>query len=314
MAELLYVVIPCYNEEEVLPETSKRLGVKLHASIKAGRVAPDSRILFVDDGSSDQTWQVIENLHREDKVFSGIKLSRNRGHQNALLAGLMSAKDRADIAISMDADLQDDVDVIDSFLAHREQGCDIVYGVRSNRKTDTIFKRMTAQSFYKLMKRLGADLICNHADCRLMSRRALEGLSMYGEANLFLRGIIPLIGYKTAISTYERAERFVGESKYPLRKMVTLAAEGITSFSVKPLKLIKNIGVLMMVASMIVSLYSLLAHLLSWSFTGWSFQMGSLWFLSGLNLTALGVVGVYIGKIYAETKKRPRYIIEDVLG
>ena len=313
MAELLYLVVPCYNEEEVLPETSKRLGVKLRTLIEAGRVDPDSRILFVDDGSSDQTWQMIEGLHREDKIFSGLKLSRNRGHQNALLAGLMSAKDRADITISMDADLQDDVDVIDSFLAHREQGCEIVYGVRSDRKTDTVLKRMTAQSFYKLMKYLGADLIYNHADCRLMSRRALDGLSMYGEANLFLRGIIPLIGYKTAISTYERAERFAGESKYPFRKMVAFAAEGITSFSVKPLKLIRNIGILMMAVSMAISLYSLLAYLLSWSFAGWSAMVGSLWFLSGLNLTALGIVGVYTGKIYAETKKRPRYIVEDIL-
>jgi glycosyltransferase involved in cell wall biosynthesis len=313
LAEKLYVVVPCYNEREVLPETAKRLGEKLRALVSGGKISPESRVLFVDDGSADGTWEIISDLHEKDKLFSGLKLSRNKGHQNALLAGLMSAMERADISISMDADLQDDVDVIDGFLEHRAKGCDIVYGVRDNRRTDTAFKRLTAQGFYKLMKGLGADIVYNHADCRLMSRRALQGLSQFEESNLFLRGIIPMIGYKTAISTYQRQSRLAGESKYPFKKMLSFAFDGITSFSVKPLRLIRNIGIFIVISSLLFSLYSLLSGIFSFSFAGWGPLMGSLWFLSGLNLAALGMVGEYTGKIYAETKKRPRYIVEDIL-
>ncbi|MDR2908792.1 MAG: glycosyltransferase family 2 protein [Oscillospiraceae bacterium] len=313
MPERIYVVIPCYNEEEVLPETSRRLLLKLRALIAAGEIDPGSRVMFVDDGSRDKTWAMIERLSGEEDIFSGLRLSRNRGHQNALLAGLMAAKDRADISISMDADLQDDVDIIDGFLAKRKEGCDVVYGVRSDRASDTAFKRMTAQGFYRLMKAFGVELIYNHADCRLMSRRALEGLSRYGEVNLFLRGIVPLIGYRTGVCAYERAERFAGESKYPLKKMLAFAFDGITSFSVRPLDFIRGLGLFITVISLIISVYSLFARVFAWPFGGWGVLMGSLWFLSGLNLLALGLTGSYIGKIYAETKRRPRYFVEELL-
>ncbi len=307
------MVIPCYNEQEVLPETAKRLKAKLEDLIQKGRIAPNSRILFVDDGSRDRTWSMIAELHRQDKLFSGVKLSRNRGHQNALLCGLMTAKDLCDVTISMDADLQDDIDVIDGFLEEREKGCDIVYGVRSDRESDTFFKRATAQGFYKAMKALGVDVIYNHADCRLMSRRALEGLAQFPEKNLFLRGMVRLIGYPSAIVTYKRAERFAGESKYPLKKMLSFAWDGITSFSVKPLELLGVAGVAITVGSLLISLYSVLAHLFGWSFRGWSALMGSLWFIAGMLLTAQGILGAYIGKIYAEVKDRPRYLVETIL-
>jgi len=307
------MVIPCYNEQEVLPETAKRLKAKLEDLIQKGRIAPNSRILFVDDGSRDRTWSMIAELHRQDKLFSGVKLSRNRGHQNALLCGLMTAKELCDVTISMDADLQDDIDVIDGFLEEREKGCDIVYGVRSDRESDTFFKRATAQGFYKAMKALGVDVIYNHADCRLMSRRALEGLAQFPEKNLFLRGMVRLIGYPSAIVTYKRAERFAGESKYPLKKMLSFAWDGITSFSVKPLELLGVAGVAITVGSLLISLYSVLAHLFGWSFRGWSALMGSLWFIAGMLLTAQGILGAYIGKIYAEVKDRPRYLVETIL-
>lgn len=313
MSDRLYIVLPCYNEQEVLPETAARLGDKLAALIGTGRVSPDSRILFVDDGSSDGTWPMIEALHRRDKRFSGLKLTRNRGHQNALLAGLMAAKDRADISISMDADLQDDIGVIDLFLDAWAGGSDVVYGVRGDRKTDSAFKRRSAQGYYRLLRRLGVDVVYNHADCRLMSRRALEGLAQFGEVNLFLRGMVPLVGYPCATVEYQRAERFAGQSKYPLRKMLSFAWDGVTSFSVKPIRLIGALGLLIAAFSALFSLYSVLAHCLKLAFRGWSALMGSVWFLAGVQLAALGVLGEYVGKLYAEAKARPRYLVETLL-
>ena len=306
----LYVVVPCYNEEEVLPETSRRLGEKLDALEAAGRISKDSRVLFVDDGSKDRTWQLISGLHQKDDRFGGVKLSRNRGHQNALLAGLMTAKDLCDAAISMDADLQDDINAMDRMLDAFETGCDIVYGVRSSRKKDTFFKRATAQGFYKFMKLMGVDIVYNHADYRLMSRRALEGLADYDEVNLFLRGIVPLIGYKSTTVEYERAERFAGESKYPLKKMLAFAFDGITSFSVKPIRWVTGLGVLIFATSILALIYILIVKLLGYTVTGWSTTTASIWLLGGLQLLSLGIVGEYVGKIYMEVKARPRYLIE----
>ena len=308
----LYIVVPCYNEEAVLPETSRRLAEKLETLEKAGKISPASRVLFVDDGSKDRTWELISALHRRDPRFGGVKLSRNRGHQNALLAGLMTAKDCADAVISMDADLQDDVDAIDRMVDAFAQGFDIVYGVRSSRRTDTFFKRATAQGFYKFMKLMGVDIVYNHADFRLMSRRALEGLSDYEEVNLFLRGIVPLIGYPSTTVEYERAERFAGESKYPLKKMLAFAFDGITSFSVKPIRWVTAAGFLIFVASSLALIYILVVKLLGFAVAGWSATTASIWLLGGLELLGLGVIGEYVGKIYTEVKSRPRYLIEAV--
>ena len=310
----LYVVVPCYNEEEVLPETSRRLGEKLDALEATGRISKDSRVLFVDDGSKDRTWQLISGLHQKDDRFGGVKLSRNRGHQNALLAGLMTAKDLCDAAISMDADLQDDINAMDRMLDAFETGCDIVYGVRSSRKKDTFFKRATAQGFYKFMKLMGVDIVYNHADYRLMSRRALEGLADYDEVNLFLRGIVPLIGYKSTTVEYERAERFAGESKYPLKKMLAFAIDGITSFSVKPLRLITNAGIVVFLISLVMLLYTLISWIAGHTVTGWTSTLASIWMIGGIQLLSLGVIGEYIGKIYNETKQRPRFIIDRYLN
>ena len=243
----IYLVVPCYNEEEVLRETASRLKDKMQVLISNKVISEKSRITFVDDGSKDKTWSIIEELNSNDKIFSGVKLSRNRGHQNALLAGLMTVKDYCDAAISLDADLQDDINVIDKFIEKFNYGCDVVYGVRSERKTDTVFKRTTAQGFYKIMKALGVDIVYNHADYRLMSKRALDSLEEFKEVNLFLRGIVPLIGYKSDVVLYERNERFAGESKYPLKKMLSFAFEGITSFSVKPIRLILAVGIIMFI-------------------------------------------------------------------
>ncbi len=308
----LYIVVPCYNEEAVLPETSRRLAEKLETLEKAGKISPASRVLFVDDGSKDRTWELISALHRRDPRFGGVKLSRNRGHQNALLAGLMTAKDCADAVISMDADLQDDVDAIDRMVDAFAQGFDIVYGVRSSRRTDTFFKRATAQGFYKFMKLMGVDIVYNHADFRLMSRRALEGLSDYEEVNLFLRGIVPLIGYPSTTVEYERAERFAGESKYPLKKMLAFAFDGITSFSVKPIRWVTAAGFLIFVASILALIYILVVKLLGFAVAGWSATTASIWLLGGLELLGHGVIGEYVGKIYTEVKSRPRYLIEAV--
>lgn len=307
---VLYLVIPCYNEEEVLPETTKRLTEKMIGMIRSEFIHADSRILFVDDGSRDQTWALIEEYSEAIPFVDGVKLAHNRGHQNALLAGLMTAMPLCDCAISLDADLQDDTDAIDRFVEKYKEGCDVVYGVRNKRDTDTVFKRTTAEGFYKFMKVLGVDVVFNHADYRLMSRRALEGLSEYKEVNLFLRGIVPLIGYRSDYVYYDRAERFAGESKYPLRKMLSFAFDGISSFSVKPLKLISNLGILISVLSIFGLLYALISHICGVTVAGWTAIVCSIWLLGGLQMLCLGVVGAYIGKIYSEVKQRPRYLIE----
>ena len=311
--DTLYLVVPCYNEEEVLPETARRLGDKLAALTAAGKISPDSRVLFVNDGSKDRTWELIRGLHARDPRFLGADLTRNRGHQNALLAGLMTAKDRCDMAISMDADLQDDVDAVDAMVDAYHQGCDIVYGVRSSRKKDTFFKRFTAEAFYRLMNRMGAETVFNHADYRLMSRRALEGLSQFREVNLFLRGIVPMVGYPSAVVEYERGERFAGESKYPLKKMLSFAMEGITSLSTKPIRYITGLGFLVFLVSIIMLIYSVVRWAMGETILGWASLICSVWAIGGLILLSLGVIGEYIGKIYLETKERPRFIIRDVL-
>ncbi len=314
MSNRLYIVVPCYKEEAVLPETSRRLGEKLEALKKQGKIDTDSRILFVNDGSKDQTWPLIAQYHKEaPDTFSGVNLSRNRGHQNALLAGLSIAAAKADMVISMDADLQDDINAVDAMIDEYHNGYDIVYGVRSKRETDTFFKRFTAEGFYKIMQHLGVDIVFNHADYRLMSRRALEGLMQFSEVNLFLRGIVPQIGYPSTTVTYARAERFAGESKYPLKKMIAFAADGVTSFSVKPIRLVFFAGIIVFLCSLIMFGYAIVTKIAGKSTSGWSSLMASIWMLGGIQLLGLGIVGEYIGKIYNETKRRPRFIIEQVL-
>ena len=313
MADILYIVVPCYNEEEVLPETSRRLKEKLESLMAAGKISPDSRVLFVNDGSKDKTWEIISQLHEQCPLFSGADLTRNRGHQNALLAGLMTAKDRCDMAISMDADLQDDIDAVDAMVEEYYAGCDIVYGVRSSRKKDTFFKRFTAEGFYKLMNAMGAETVFNHADYRLMSRRALESLAQFKEVNLFLRGIVPMIGYRTGTVTYERGERFAGESKYPLKKMLSFAMEGITSLSVKPIRMITGLGFLVFLISIAMLIYSIVRWAMGETILGWASLICSVWAIGGLILLSLGVIGEYIGKIYLETKERPRFLLREVL-
>ena len=313
-SKIIYLVLPCYNEEAVLYETASRLKQKMEMLISNKIISKESKIAFVDDGSKDKTWEIIEELHSNDKIFSGIKLSRNRGHQNALLAGLMTVKDKCDAAISLDADLQDDINVIDKFIDKFIEGYDIVYGVRSERKTDTIFKRSTAQAFYKIMKALGVDIVYNHADYRLMSKRALASLGEFKEVNLFLRGIVPLIGYKSDVVLYERNERFAGESKYPLKKMLSFAFEGITSFSVKPIRLILVVGIIMFISSLIALLYCLIVWFAGKTVQGWTTVVASIWMLGGIQLLCLGVIGEYIGKIYIETKERPKYIVDKFIN
>lgn len=313
MADTLYLVVPCYNEEAVLPETAARLTQKLGGMISSGAVGAESRILLVDDGSRDKTWAMIEDLHKREALICGLKLSRNKGHQNALLAGLMTAMPLCDMAISLDADLQDDVDVIDAFVREYHAGNDVVYGVRNSRATDTAFKRSTALGFYRFMKALGVDIVENHADYRLMSRRALEALSQFTEVNLFLRGIVPLVGFRTSIVKYDRHERFAGESKYPLGKMLSFAFDGITSFSVKPIRFITVLGVLVSVVSLFVLLWALIVWVLGRTVAGWTTIVASIWMIGGIQLLCLGVLGEYIGKIYGEVKHRPRYIIEELL-
>ncbi len=311
----LYIVVPCYKEQEVLPETSKRLKEKVLQLRGQGKISDKSRIMFVNDGSSDNTWPMIAALHeQEPEMFSGVNLSRNRGHQNALLAGLMTAVNYADMIISMDADLQDDINAVDGMVDAYHEGYEVVYGVRSKRETDTFFKRFTAEGFYKVMLALGVNIVYNHADYRLMSRRAVEGLAQFKEVNLFLRGIVPQIGYKWTTVTYERAERFAGESKYPLKKMLAFAADGITSFSIKPIRLVLTAGVIIFMVSLLMLLYALIAKLMGSTTAGWTSLMGSIWLIGGIQLLSLGVIGEYIGKIYNETKARPRFIIENVLN
>lgn len=314
MKNTLYIVIPCYNEEEVLPETSKRLKIKVNDLMEKGKISRQSRIVFVNDGSKDKTWQLITQLHESDVLFSGINLSRNRGHQNALLAGLMTVKDCADMVISMDADLQDDINAMDEMIEKYLAGTDIVYGVRSSRAKDTFFKKATAEFFYKMMNLMGANTVFNHADYRLMSKRALEGLAEFGEVNLFLRGIVPMIGYTCDVVYYERGERFAGESKYPLGKMVAFAVEGITSLSTKPIRLITGLGFFIFLVSIAILIYSVVRHFMGETIVGWTTLMVSVWAIGGLNLLSLGVVGEYVGKIYLESKARPRFIIENFLN
>lgn len=310
----LYVVIPCYNEEEVLNETTKRLKEKMTNLIDKKTISKDSRVMYVNDGSKDKTWELIKEINEKESLFTGITLSRNRGHQNALVAGLLTAKEYADVVISMDADLQDDINAIDEMLEKYENGCEIVYGVRSSRKKDTFFKKVTAEGFYKFMKLMGVDIVFNHADYRLTSKKVLDQFENYKEVNLFLRGIFPLIGYKTDVVYYERAERFAGESKYPLKKMLNFAWDGITSFSVKPLRFICSLGFIILFVSFIIMCYSLIQKLTGNTVDGWTFIIISIWFIGGLQMLSIGIVGEYIGKIYNETKDRPRYIVSENLN
>lgn len=310
---ILYTVIPCYNEEEALPETARQLGEKYAALIASGAISEESRIAFVNDGSKDRTWELICALHQENALFTGINLSRNRGHQNALLAGLMTVRGHADMVISMDADLQDDIGAMDEMIAKYADGCDVVYGVRSSRRKDSFFKRFTAEAFYRLMNRLGANTVFNHADYRLLSRRALDGLAEFKEVNLFLRGIVPMIGYRSDTVLYERGERLAGESKYPLKKMLSFAFEGITSLSTKPIRMITALGFLIFFVSIIMLIIFIVQFFMGMTVPGWASVIVSLWAIGGLLMLAVGVVGEYIGKIYLETKARPRFLIAEFL-
>lgn len=311
--DILYIIIPCYNEEEVLPETAKQLCTKLEQLIQNKKISAKSRIVFVDDGSKDKTWSIISDLHKQNSFFQGVLLSRNRGHQNALLAGLMTAKPYCDMMISMDADLQDDIDAIDKMIEKYYDGNEIVYGVRNNRNTDTAFKHYTASIYYKMMKFLGVDMISEHADFRLMSKRAVEGLEQFQEVNLFLRGVVPMIGYQSDVVYYARKKRFAGKSKYPLKKMLAFAWEGITSFSVRPIKMITRLGAIVFFVSIAMLIYSIIRHAMGETTIGWTSFVVSIWAIGGLQLLAIGIIGEYIGKVYLETKSRPKYIIQKYL-
>ena len=310
---ILYIVIPCYNEEAVIRETAKRVAMKMQQLYDKDLISEKSRVLFVDDGSKDMTWPMIEALHAENPVYTGVKLSRNKGHQNALVAGLSVAVKSADMIISMDADLQDDINAIDGFVEKYYEGCEVVYGVRSARENDTFFKKFTAQGFYKVMLAMGVDIVYNHADYRLMSKRAVEELLNFKEVNLFLRGIVPLVGFKSDTVYYERAERFAGESKYPLKKMLAFAMDGITSFSIKPIRLITTLGFVIFLVSICMLIYSLIRHFTGHTSIGWSSMFVSIWAIGGLQILSIGVIGEYIGKIYMETKERPKFIMEKEL-
>lgn len=308
---VLYIVIPCYNEQEVLPVTCTMFLQKINDLAAAGKISPDSRVMFVNDGSKDDTWSIIQKLAKSDKHYMGISLSRNRGHQNALLGGLMTAKDLADVTISIDCDGQDDINAMDEMIDEYLAGVDVVYGVRSKRTTDTAFKRMTAEGFYHVMNTLGANIVFNHADYRLMSKRALEGLAQFKEVNLFLRGLVPMVGYRTSSVYYERAERLAGESHYPLKKMLALAFDGITSLSVKPIRIITGLGFFISLISVIGILWVLFTKLFGVTVSGWSSMTVVVLFMGGVQLLSLGVIGEYVGKIYNETKARPRFIISE---
>ncbi len=310
MKKVLYVIIPCYNEEEVLELTANTIKNKMNFLIESKNIDENSKVLFVDDGSKDNTWNIIKSLNKKDKMFKGLKLSKNKGHQNALLAGLIYSKEYADLTISMDADLQDDIDAIDKMLNEYELGSEIVFGVRNNRKKDSYFKRTTAQLFYKFMNKMGVDIVYNHADFRLLSKKILYCLDEYKEVNLFLRGIIREIGYKSSIVYYERKNRVAGSSKYPLKKMISFAVDGITSFTIKPLKLIINIGFIISILSFFIMIYSLIVKFSGHTVSGWTFIIISIWLIGGIQMLFLGIIGEYIGKIYSETKHRPRYFIE----
>lgn len=310
----LYMVIPCFNEEPVLEETSKQLMEVYQSMMNEKLISEASRIIFVNDGSTDLTWKKIQELHNQNRLFGGINLSRNRGHQNAVLAGLLTVKDDCDIMISMDADLQDDVAVIPEMVRQYNAGFDVVYGVRDNRQTDTAFKRITAQTFYKFMSLMGVETVYNHADFRLMSRRVVEGLAEFGEVNLFLRGMIPLVGFPSTNVYYHRKERFAGESKYPFTKMLSFAIEGITSLSIKPMRMITDLGFFVFMMSIVILIYSLVRHYTGATIVGWTTTVASIWAIGGLILLSQGIIGEYIGKIYLETKSRPRFIIESYLN
>lgn len=313
MPDIMYLVIPCYNEQEVLGETTRRLTEKLNMMISKDIIAAQSRILYVDDGSTDATWDMICVLHKTNDFVTGIKLSRNKGHQNALLAGLFEAAESADMIVSMDADLQDDIEVLDKFVQEYYRGSQIVYGVRKSRKKDSIFKRSTAVAFYRLMKAMGVEIVYNHADYRLMSKRAVEELKEYKEVNLFLRGIIPLIGFKTSVVEYDRGERFAGKSKYPLRKMVYFAIDGLTSTSVRPIRMITMFGLVCMIFSVVYAIYVLIGHAAGGTVQGWTTSVLLTCFFGGAQIMCTGIVGEYVGKIYLETKARPRYVVEEKL-
>ena len=310
---VLYIVIPCYNEEEVLEETTRRITAIIERMVKEDLVSGESRMLPVDDGSRDRTWEIIERLHAANPLVGGVKLAANSGHQNALLAGLFTACEKADIMVSIDADLQDDVEVIPEMVRKYLEGNDVVYGVRKSRATDTWFKRTTALGFYKFMRTLGVKSVYNHADYRLMSRRAVRQLSHYRERNLFLRGLVPLVGYKSDKVYYDRAKRFAGESKYPLKKMLNFAIDGITSFSIQPLRLLFHTGLLFILISFCIFIWVLYKYFTGDVVTGWSSLILSIWFVGGTVLTGLGITGEYIGKMYMEVKDRPRYNIEETL-
>ncbi len=313
MTPVVYMVVPCYNEEKVLPESARRFRDKFVQLITQEQISPMSRICFVDDGSGDRTWELISRLHERDPLFSGIRLSRNRGHQNAVLCGYLTLKDRADCVISIDADLQDDINAVDAMIAKYREGNDVVYGVRSRRATDTRFKRVTAEGFYKLMNAMGTEVVFNHADYRLLSRRALEALAEYEEVNLFLRGLVPLAGFPSDVVYYERNERFAGESKYPLKKMLEFAWQGITSMSIRPIKMITGLGVLIFLLSICMMCYFLVRHFTGHTVTGWSSIVVSIWAIGGLQMLAIGVVGEYVGKTYLESKRRPRFHVQTIL-
>ncbi len=310
----LYLAIPCYNEEEVLPDSAQKLLKKYDDLYDAGKITADSRIIFIDDGSKDKTWEIIERLHEEDKRFGGIKMSRNRGHQNALLGGLMTLRDKCDAVISLDADLQDDIDAIDKMVEQYENGYDVVYGVRSSREKDSFFKRFTAEGYYKVLDKMGAKIVFNHADFRLMSARALDSFSEFNEVNIFLRGLVPMVGYKSTIVEYERKERLAGESKYPLKKMLALAWEGITSLSVKPLRFITVMGIIAFMVSIGMLIYFLVRFFTGHTVVGWASLAVSIWALGGLQLLSMGILGEYLGKIYLEAKHRPRFIVDTYLN
>lgn len=310
----LYLAIPCYNEEEVLPDSAQKLLKKYDDLYAAGKITADSRIIFIDDGSKDKTWEIIERLHEEDKRFGGIKMSRNRGHQNALLGGLMTLRDKCDAVISLDADLQDDIDAIDKMVEQYENGYDVVYGVRSSREKDSFFKRFTAEGYYKVLDKMGAKIVFNHADFRLMSARALDSFSEFNEVNIFLRGLVPMVGYKSTIVEYERKERLAGESKYPLKKMLALAWEGITSLSVKPLRFITVMGIIAFMVSIGMLIYFLVRFFTGHTVVGWASLAVSIWALGGLQLLSMGILGEYLGKIYLEAKHRPRFIVDTYLN
>ena len=314
MKPVLYIITPCYNEEEALPHTAPKLVALLQKMAEDGQIDPQSRLTLVDDGSRDKTWKVIEALASRHPEVEGLKLAHNAGHQNALWAGMMTVREKADAIVTIDADLQDDVNAIPQFVEKMAEGADVVYGVRKKRDTDTAFKRATAHAFYRFMRTMGADVVNDHADYRLLSRRALDALADFGEVNLFLRGMVPLLGFKTEQVYYDRGERVAGESKYPLRKMIAFAVEGVTSFSVKPIRMVIALGFMFALLGLLMALYAVVQACLGQTVSGWASLMVSVWIVGGVQLMALGLIGIYVGKIYTEVKRRPKFIVERYLN